>query len=137
MFMDEYVVRQKIQKAFQEPRAPEELVQKVILRAKAVSMGVDAQKQLETAPAEKVAQLASRAVIGQLAAVSELPSGVQPEQLAQQLEQAPAFVAALRGGNVARRVSSGELIRQIVGPQPEAQQDAPQKSAPQKEGPVR
>lgn len=135
--MDEYVVRQKIQKAFQEPRAPEELVQKVILRAKAVSMGVDAQKQLETAPAEKVAQLASRAVIGQLAAVSELPSGVQPEQLAQQLEQAPAFVAALRGGNVARRVSSGELIRQIVGPQPEAQQDAPQKSAPQKEGPVR
>ena len=135
--MDEYVVQQKIQKAFQEPHAPEELVQKVILRAKAVSMGVDAQKQLETAPAEKVAQLASRAVIGQLAAVSELPSGVQPEQLAQQLEQAPAFVAALRGGNVARRVSSGELIRQIVGPQPEAQQDAPQKSAPQKEGPVR
>ena len=76
--MEEYVIKQKIQMACIEPQAPEGLIQQVILRAKAVTMGVAAQKQLDTAPAENVAQLASRALIGQLAAVSELPKPAQP-----------------------------------------------------------
>lgn len=134
--MDEYVVQQKIQKALMEPHAPEALIQKVILRAKAVTMGVDAQKQLETAPAEQQGYLVSRVLIGQLAAVSELPEGAQPEQLAQQLEQAPAFAAAMRGGNIARRLQSGELLQQIVGTAPTVEMSSPQKAAPQKEGPV-
>ena len=134
--MDEYVVQQKIQKALKEPHAPEALIQKVILRTKAVTMGVNAQKQLETAPAEQHGYLASRVLIGQLAAVSELPEGTQPEQLAQQLQQAPAFQAALRGGNIARRLQSGELMQQILGNTPVAEQMSPQKAAPQKEGPV-
>ena len=134
--MDEYVVQQKIQKALMEPHAPEALIQKVILRTKAVTMGVNAQKQLETAPAEQHGDLASRVLIGQLAAVSELPEGTQPEQLAQQLQQAPAFQAALRGGNIARRLQSGELMQQILGNAPVAEQMSPQKAAPQKEGPV-
>ena len=79
--MDEYVIKQKIQMACIEPRAPEELIQQVILRAKAVAMGVAAHKQLESAPAGDVAGLASRVLIGQLASVSELPKDVQPEQL--------------------------------------------------------
>ena len=134
--MDEYVIKQKIQMACFEPRAPEELIQQVILRAKAVVMGVAAQKQLETAPAENVAKLTSRALIGQLAAVSELPKGTQPEQLAQQLEQQPAFIAALRGGNVAQRLSSGELLQQITGQKPIAEPTVPEISAPKKEGPL-
>ena len=128
--MDEYVLKQKIQQAYSEPRAKDELIPKVILRAQAVSMGVQAQKQLETAPAAKVAELASRVVVGQLAAVSELPPGVRPEQLARQLEQEPAFQAALRGGNVAQRLRSGELIQQIVGEKPtveKASADVPEK----------
>ena len=135
--MDEYVIKQKIQKAFVEPKAPEGLVEKVILRANAVTMGVNAQKALETAPAEKMGELAARALIGQLAAVSELPAGVAPEHLAQQLEQAPVFVDALRGGNVARRVANGELMRQVIGQAPVVEQADPQISVPQKEGPAR
>ena len=131
--MDEYVIKQKIQKAFFEPRAPEELMQKVVLRAQAVAMGSNAQKALETAPAEKVGELASQALIGQLAEVSELPKGVQPEKLARLLEQQPAFTAALRGGNVARRLSSGELMQQVTGQAPA--QTTPQISPPKKEGP--
>ena len=61
--MDEYVIKQKIQKAFVEPKAPEGLVEKVILRANAVTMGMNAQKALETAPAEKVGELISVHVI--------------------------------------------------------------------------
>ena len=129
--MDEYVIKQKIQNAFFEPRAPEGLIDQVILRSHAVAMGVEAQKQLAQAPAEQVSELASCALVGQLAAVSELPKGIQPEKLAQQLEQAPAFRAALRGGNVAGRLHSGEFLRQMTDPasQPEQQLAAPDKEA--------
>ena len=134
--MDEYVMKQKIQMACFEPRAPEGLIQKVILRTQAVVMGAAAQKQLETAPAESVAGLASRALIGQLATVSELPKVTQPEQLASQLEQQPAFIAALRGGNVAQRLNSGKLLQQITGQKPVAVQTASENIPPKKEGPV-
>lgn len=133
--MDEYVMKQKIQMACMEPRAPEGLIQQVILRGKAVVMGVAAQKQLETAPAENVAGLASRAIIGQLATVSELPKDIQPEQLARQLEQQPSFIAALRGGNVAQRLGNGELLQQLTGQKPMAEPTAPEISVPKKEGP--
>ena len=133
--MDEYVMKQKIQKAFFEPRAPEGLIQQVTIRAQAVVMGMAAQKQLETASAENIAGLTSRAVIGQLAAATDLPSGVQPEQLARQLAREPAFLAALRGGNVAQRLSNGELLLQITGQKPTAEQPAFENSPPKKEGP--
>ena len=134
--MDEYVMKQKIQKAFLEPRAPEELIQQVILRAQAVVIGVAAKKQLETASAENVAGLAARVMVGQLAVVSELPKGAQPERLARQLEQQPAFLTALRGGNVAHRLNSGELLQEITGQKPVVEQSSPEISAPKREGPA-
>ena len=134
--MDDYVIQQKIQKSYAEPRAPEALIRSVILRAQAVSMGVQAHKQLETAPAEKVGELTSKVLVGQLAAVSELPKGAQPEVLARQLEQEPAFTAALRGGDVMGRLNRGELIRQMTGQQPEPEKIAPEISPPQKQGPI-
>jgi hypothetical protein len=134
--MDEYVMKQKIQMVCFEPRAPEGLIQQVILRAQAVVMGVAAQKQLETAVAENVAGLASRALVGQLAAATELPKGAQPEQLARQLEQQPAFIAALRGGNVVQRLNSGELLQQITGQKPVAAQTTFENTIPKKEGPA-
>ena len=134
--MDEYVIKQKIQMACIEPRAPEELIQQVILRAKAVAMGAAAHKQLESAPAGDVAGLTSRVLIGQLASVSELPKDAQPEQLASQLAQQRAFLAAIRGGNVVQRLDSGELLQQITGQKPAVERVAPEISAPKKEGPV-
>ena len=134
--MDEYVLKQKIQIACFEPPAPEALIQQVSLRVQAVSMGVKAQKQLETAPAEKCGELASRALIGQLAVATELPKGTQPEQLAHQLEQELAFQAALHGGNIAQRLQSGELLQQITGQKPAAELTTPEISVPQKEGPA-
>lgn len=133
--MDEYVMKQKIQMACLEPRAPEELIQQVIFRARAVVMGVVAHRQLETAPAENVAQLASRVLIGQLAAATQLPEGAQPEQMARQLEEQPAFRSALRGGNVAQRLGNGELLQQLTGQKPMAEPTVPEISAPKKEGP--
>ena len=134
--MDEYVMKQKIQMACSEPRAPEGLIQQVILRAQAVVMGVAAQRQLESAPADHVASLASRVLIGQLAAVAVLPETAQPEQLARQLEQQPAFLATLRGGNVVQRLNSGELLQQITGQKPVAAQTTFENTIPKKDGPA-
>ena len=131
--MDEYVIKQKVQKACHEPRPPESLVQTVALRVQAVIMGEQARRQLEAAPTEKIGELVSRVLIGQLAEVSPLPKGTQPEQLASQLAQQPSFAAALHGGNLVRRLENGDLLRQIVGQQPQAGATAPQ--APQKQGP--
>lgn len=148
--MEEFAIKQKIQNAVSEPKAPEELIQSVILRAQAVTMGRQARQQLETAPAEQVGELTAAAIVGQLAVMTQLPKGSQPQQLAQQLEQEPAFQAALRGGNVLQRLNSGELMRQIGNPAQEAEATAgktaepaldaekeiPQLEVPQKHGPA-
>lgn len=133
--MDEYAIKQKIQKACFEPRAPEELIQKVVLRAQAVTMGMQAQRRLKSAPEQEIGELAARGLLGQLALVSELPKGSRPEQLAQQLMDKPAFQAALAQGNVAQRLTSGDLMRQVAD-QPTLEPEPPQISVPQKEGPV-
>lgn len=134
--MDEYVTKQKIQQLYNEPQAPEALVDQVILRAQAVTMGVQAQRQLETASAQEMRQLVSRVLIGQLAAVSELPKNAEPEQLAQQLAQQSAFGAALRGGNITARLNSGELLQQLTGQKPAAEQVLSETTAPIKKGPA-
>ena len=134
--MEEYQMKTKIQAAFFEPRAPERLINAVILRAQAVTMGLQAQKQMEAAHGEEVGRLAARVMIGKLAAVSELPENSKPEQLADLLHQEPAFLSALRGGHVAHRLENGELLRQITEPIPEAKQDPPELAVPKKEGPA-
>lgn len=134
--MEEYMLKQKIQAAYSEPRAPERLVDAVILRAQAVTMGVQAKQQMATARGEDMGKLAARVLIGRLAEVSELPAGTKPEELAEQLEQEPAFRAALQGGNVARRLENGDLLRQITEPAPAAKPDEPELAVPQKEGPA-
>ena len=128
--MEESTMKQKIKDAFFEPRAPQELIDSVILRAQAVTMGEEAKKQMATASAEQIGTLAAQALIGQLASVSALPSGSEPQALAQQLEQQPAFQAALHGGNVLKRVESGELMQQVANPQPEDLPEVPQKENP-------
>ena len=69
--MDENVVKQKIQKPFPEPQAPEEVIRQVILRSRAIVMGNEAKKQLEAGMAENLPSLVAFTVIGQLAEVSK------------------------------------------------------------------
>ena len=133
--MDEYVIKQKIQNAFSEPRPVESLIQQVILRSRAVSMGVQAQNQLDAASVEHAGELVSRVLIGRLAAVSELPEGSQPERLAQQLEEDPNFASAMHGGNIVQKLHSGELIRQIVNEKSILDDPLSQITVPAKESP--
>lgn len=135
--MDEFTIKEKLQAALSVPPVSEDLIQRTILRAQAVTMGADAQQKIENAPAEEMGKLASRVLIGQLAAVSDLPKGIKPERLAQQLELAPAFQTALRGSNVGQRVRNGELMRQVVKQEAAATHTSPTSPVKAKEGPVR
>ena len=50
--------------------------------------------------------------------------------------QQPAFLAALRGGNVAQRLNSGELLQQIIGRKPLVGQTAFENAISKNEGPA-
>lgn len=135
--MEEMEIRQTIKEAYAEPRAPEQLIQSVILRAQAMRMGAQACSQLETAPAERQAELAAMGLIGQLAEVARLPEGASPEGLASQLSQDPGFLQALRGGHLAQRLKTGELMQQVANPEAAlAEPEAPELKPPQIEGPM-
>ena len=112
------------------------MIRQVILRSRAIVMGNEAKKLLEAGIAENLSALVACSIIGQLAEVSKLPEGATPEQLAQQLERQPAFIEALRGGNVVQRLNSGELLQQITGQQPIEEQTTPEISASKIEGPA-
>lgn len=133
--MDEMKITQSIRDAYHEPRAPEPLVRSVILRAEAVTMGRQARQSLPTAQPEQQPELAARALVGQLAEVSALPEGSEPQLLAQQLSREKAFTRLLAGGDLPRRLESGELLRQLVGGQAQAAPEQPRKNAPENQGP--
>ena len=46
-----------------------------------------------------------------------------------------AFLAALRGGHVARRIQNGELMQQVAGRAPAVEEQPPQIDVPVKELP--
>lgn len=134
--MDDVVMRQTIKKSFDEPCAPEELIQAVVARARAVTLGREAQVQLKTAPPEACRELICLGIVGQLAMRGPIPKDVPPRQLAQQLQHTPEMTRALQGGNLLQRLDSGELMRQLVKEvaEPEAQKSQP--AAPEKQGPA-
>lgn len=112
--MEEMIIKQKIKEAVPEPKAPEALVEAVVLRVRAMEMGRQAQARLDTAPAQERGALAAMGLVGQLAQLGPLPQGAQPRDLARELEQSPAFLNALPGAELSRRLSSGELMRQVA-----------------------
>lgn len=134
--MNEQTMKQQIKAAYAEPKAPEGLIRSVILRVNAAKMGAQAQSDLKTASPEKYPELVSLALIGQLAAVTALPEGAEPGQLARQLRQQPQYARVMQGGNIPQRLASGELFRQLTQTAASRQEEAPQMSAPQKQGPV-
>lgn len=83
--MDDAVIRQTIKNVFDEPCAPEELVQAVVARARAVTLGREAQEKLKTAPPE-----ACRELMRQLVKEAAETEVRQPRQAVQK-KQGPAL----------------------------------------------
>lgn len=137
--MDEMTVKNRITEAVREPPAPEALIQRTILRAKAITAGRRAEEQLETGEKDlsgaRRRELAATSLIGRLAAVADLPEGVRPEQMAARLAEEPRFVRAVESGNVLSRLKSGELLNAALQPPKRREAPAPEKSGPDRGGP--
>lgn len=113
--MDEMKIAQTIQNAYNEPRAPEGLIRSVVLRAEAMTLGREARQQIARAPEAEQPELAARDILGQLAAVSPLPEGSDPRDLARQIAQSPEMVRAAEEGALPQRLADGSLLRQLAG----------------------
>lgn len=136
--MDEMTVKNKIEAAMNEPRAPDALVEKTVRRARAITMGRRAEQRLEAEEGKlslhEQTELAARSMVGRLAAVTALPEQVTPETMAQQLSREPRFVQAVERGGVLSRIKSGELLNALLQ-EPKRSAPAPQRSEPQRRGP--
>lgn len=139
--MNELTVKNKIIRAMQEPAVPDRLVQRTIVRGRAVSAGVRAEVRLEREEgslslSERV-ELAAVSLVGRLATVSQLPEGAEPETLAAQLAGEPRFVRAVEGGNVLARLKSGELLKTTLREPVKRESPAPERKGPEVSGPGR
>ncbi len=104
------------------PRAPEELMQKTIIRMDVLSKGVAAERQLGelSGPAsegrtdpEKLTELAAQSLLGRIAAHRELPPGFQKNE-AQMLSQDPKFkdlIGQKGPEEILKEVQNGSLVK--------------------------
>lgn len=95
--MDEITIKAKISRAMNEPRAPQSLVERTVVRVRAIEAGREAEAALEALgsapPTEQSRTLAARAAVGRLMTAHKPPEGAGIEQLERQLVQLPAFRA--------------------------------------------
>ena len=126
--MDEKSFKMQLEAVLAEPSAPETLVDETIRRAKAVSMGREAEERLaaagNTISAEKQLALLAQGMIGRYAMHDSLPKSVSPMQAAEQLAANPAFrrTAGAQPTDALERLQSGRLLQELAGAQKTMQQ---------------
>ena len=87
--MNEITIKNRIEAAVEEQRAPEKLVEQTVLRAQGIVAGRSAEQRLEQEgerlPEDEVAYLTAAGVIGRLAFLRPLPEGGSLRQMTEQL----------------------------------------------------
>lgn len=93
--MDERYFKEKLTAAMAEPKAPETLIRRTVVRVNAVREGMAAEETLLRQGSALAAAdrgiLAARSVVGRLMQSVSPPDGVSGEMMAQQLMEKPAF----------------------------------------------
>lgn len=119
--MDKNSFKTQLEAALAEPAAPETLVDETIRRAKAVSMGREAEERLAAdkgaIPAEEQLALLAQGMIGRYAMHGALPKNVSPVQAAEQLAADPVFrrTAGAQPADALERLQSGKLLQELAG----------------------
>ena len=126
--MDKNSFKTQLEAALAEPAAPETLVEQTISRAKAVSMGREAEERLAAdkgaLSAEEQLALLAQGMIGRYAMHDALPKNVSPAQAAEQLAADPVFrrTAGAQPADALERLQSGRLLQELAGAQKTMQQ---------------
>lgn len=138
--MDEAAMKSKIQRAMNEPAAPEGLVRRTIVRANAIEAGRAAENELQAlgsaAATEHSRALAARGALGRLMLANAPPDGAGLELLERQLRQLPAFrtLADRPADQVLQDLRSGKFTAQLAKalPKPKAEVRQDRQRAPEK-----
>lgn len=135
--MDDATIKNKISRALSEPHAPQRLVERTIVRVRAIEAGREAEAALaalgSAAPTEHTRALAARGAVGRLMASNAPPEGAGIEQLERQLAALPAFRALTDrpADQVLQDLQSGKLTAQLLRAVPAAKPAARQSAKPQ------
>ena len=151
------MIKNKIADAMREPSAPEALIRRNIVRAKAITAGRNAEEKLaqagESLSKEEKEQLAAESLLGRLM-LSNLPrDGISAEELTSELrsredirialdQPADVLLSELNSGNLIRLLAAKKPVRAAEKPQERAaavkqtqEKKAPAPEPPGKNGP--
>ena len=122
--MNEVTIKNRIEAAVGDRRAPEKLVDQTVLRAQGIAAGRSAEQRLEQEgdrlPKEEVAYLTAAGLIGRLAMSRPLPEGGSLQQMTEQLAASPRLQQRLNRPveETLSRLRSGMLIGEIAAQPP-------------------
>ena len=133
--MDELNVKNRIAAALQEPEVPRNLVERTVVRARAITAGRAAEQKLaeqgDNLPARESAELTARSVVGRLMLTAEPPAGADETAMAEQLMASEKFrmMAALPAEKRLQELRSGDFLSRFrETPEPAARPEpAPEK----------
>ena len=117
--MDEQTLKNEIRTAYSSlPGAPAALVERTVLRARAIAQGREAERTLaeksETLSAQEKTSLAAQSVVGRLMLTNEPPENA--ENMAERLAQEPSFAsfASLPPEEMCRKLRSGAFLKNFA-----------------------
>ena len=131
--MNEMTIKNRIEDAVGNQRAPEKLVKQTVLRVQGIVAGRSAEQRLEQEgerlPKEEVAYLTAAGLIGRLAISGPLPEGSSLQQMTEQLAASPKLNQRLNRpvGETLSRLRSGMLLKELGAQAPEREKPPAEK----------
>ena len=131
--MNEMTIKNRIEDAVGNQRAPEKLVKQTVLRVQGIVAGRSAEQRLEQEGErllkEEVAYLTAAGLIGRLAISGPLPEGSSLQQMTEQLAASPKLNQRLNRpvGETLGRLRSGMLLKELGAQAPEREKPPAEK----------
>lgn len=131
--MNEMTIKNRIEDAVGNQRAPEKLVKQTVLRVQGIVAGRSAEQRLEQEgerlPKEEVAYLTAAGLIGRLAISGPLPEGSSLQQMTEQLAASPKLNQRLNRPveETLSRLRSGMLLKELGAQAPEREKPPAEK----------
>ena len=129
--MDELNLKNKIADALQAPEVPENLLERTVVRTRAITAGRAAERQLaergDALPADEAAGLTAQSVVGRLMLTVQPPDGVDEAAMTAQLLENEKFrsLAALPAEKRLQELHSGEFLSRFRETPPSAEKPEP------------
>ena len=133
--MDELNLKNQIADALQAPEVPADLLERTVVRARAITAGRAAERQLaergDALPADEAAGLTAQSVVGRLMLTAQPPDGVDEAVMTAQLLENEKFrrLTALPAEKQLQELHSGEFLSRFRETPPSAEKPGP---APEK-----